>query len=187
VKLGGGHPNNGLEKYLANDRKVLSFNIMWDDRTLEGQVNFFTLNYFLADDTVEINEVAKQNCGKDPYASLLKRCKLPKKPILTHYPGMTLQKEEFYRPKDFICGLNVDLLSRDCLIYDCDQFTKSWYRENLNIEQEPVSLESAPLKKFEQAIPPYNGYGSEEDSLGSFYSLDPKRPKVDVKKIFANS
>ena len=22
VKLGGGHPNNGLEKYLANDRKV---------------------------------------------------------------------------------------------------------------------------------------------------------------------
>jgi len=23
VKLGGGHPNNGLKKYLENDRKVL--------------------------------------------------------------------------------------------------------------------------------------------------------------------
>lgn len=25
VKLGGGHPNGGLNKYIANDRKVLSF------------------------------------------------------------------------------------------------------------------------------------------------------------------
>ena len=31
VKLGGGHPNNGLEKYLKNDRKVLSFDLMWND------------------------------------------------------------------------------------------------------------------------------------------------------------
>lgn len=31
VKLGGGHPNNGLQKYLENDRKVLSFDILWDD------------------------------------------------------------------------------------------------------------------------------------------------------------
>lgn len=36
VKLGGGHPNNGLEKYIQNDRVVLSFNIAWDDQTLEG-------------------------------------------------------------------------------------------------------------------------------------------------------
>ena len=31
VKLGGGHPNSGLEKYLYNDRKVLSFRVLWDD------------------------------------------------------------------------------------------------------------------------------------------------------------
>ena len=56
VKLGGGHPNQGLEKYLQNDRLVLSFNIAWDDQTLEGQVNYYVLNYFLADDTLEIKE-----------------------------------------------------------------------------------------------------------------------------------
>lgn len=31
VKLGGGHPNNGLNKYISNDRKVLSFDILWND------------------------------------------------------------------------------------------------------------------------------------------------------------
>lgn len=32
--------------------------------------------------------------------------------------------------------------------------------------------------------PVYNGYGSPEDSLGSVYSLRPKAPKVDMKKMF---
>lgn len=32
VKLGGGHPNGGLAKYLGNDRKVLSFSILWHDK-----------------------------------------------------------------------------------------------------------------------------------------------------------
>lgn len=54
VKLGGGHPNNGLQKYLKNDRIVLSFDIIWDDRTLEGGLNAYTLNFFLADDTVKL-------------------------------------------------------------------------------------------------------------------------------------
>jgi hypothetical protein len=35
-------------------------------------------------------------------------------------------------------------------------------------------------------IPPYNGYGSEEDSLGSVFSLNAKPPKKDVKKVFSN-
>lgn len=52
VRLGGGHPNDGLKQYLDNDRRVLSFKILWPDNTLEGGVNYFQLNYFLADSTV---------------------------------------------------------------------------------------------------------------------------------------
>ena len=72
--------------------------------------------------------------GKDPYPLLLRRGKvisfivnnlqLPKQPIHTHYPGMTLKKEEFFRPTDLLCGRYVTLYSRDCLIYDCDDLTK---------------------------------------------------------------
>ncbi len=35
-----------------------------------------------------------------------------------------------------------------------------------------------------QPIPPYNGYGTEEDSLGSVKSLQPKAPRKDVNKMF---
>ena len=38
----------------------------------------FVLHYFLADDTVEILEVAQPNSGRDPWPALLKRIKLPK-------------------------------------------------------------------------------------------------------------
>lgn len=93
MKLGGGHPNNGLAKYLANDRKVLSFKALWQDDALEGGVNYFTINYFLADDSVEVKETRAQNSGREPFPLLLRRQKLPKVPINTHYPGMSLKKE----------------------------------------------------------------------------------------------
>jgi len=44
----------------------------------------------LADGTIEVKEIAQQNNGKEPYPLLLNRMKVPKKPIFTHYPGMTL-------------------------------------------------------------------------------------------------
>ena len=44
--------------------------------------------------------------------------------------------------------------------------------------------ESRP-PKFHQPIPPPTGYGTEEDSLGSVYSLDPKPPGKDVNKMLA--
>lgn len=79
--MGGGHPNGGLDKYLENDRKVLSFNIYWNDDSLEGGLNFFILNFFLADDTIEVKEVKKNNSGKDPFPLLLNRKRIPKKAI----------------------------------------------------------------------------------------------------------
>jgi len=112
VKLGGGHPNGGLEQYLKNDRKVLSFDIMWDDKSLEGDVNFYTLNFFLADGNVDVKEVRAVNNGKDSFPLFINKMKLPKVPILTHYPGMSLKKEEYYEPKDLICGQHIKIFSR---------------------------------------------------------------------------
>lgn len=57
MSLGGGHSNEGLKKYLENDRKVLSFDAVWDDKSYGGDINRYTLNYFLADDTVEVKEI----------------------------------------------------------------------------------------------------------------------------------
>ncbi len=90
-------------------------------------MNYFILNFFLADDKIEIKEIRRHNSGKDPFPLFLNRKKLPKEPILTHYPGMTLKKEEFYMPLDLICGGLVRVYSKECLIYNCDAFTKEWY------------------------------------------------------------
>ena len=91
--MGGGHPNDGLKQYLDNDRKVLSFKVLWHDKTLEGGYKYYTFNYFLADSTVEVKEIRYQNSGIDPFPLLLKKQKLPKEPIHTYYPGMSMTKE----------------------------------------------------------------------------------------------
>ena len=97
---------------------------------------------------------------------------------------MSNKTEEFYEPKDLLCGTKLHIYGRDCLIYDCDAATRSWYAANMGIDQKPIKL-SIPEHHIPKAeIPPYNGYGSPEDSLGSVYSLNPKAPKVDMKKMF---
>lgn len=140
VRLGGGHPNDGLHKYLANDRKVLSFKTLWQDDTLEGGFNYFTINYFLADDTVEVKEMRFQNSGKDPFPLLLKKQKLPKKAINTVYPGMSLKKEEYYTPNDFSIGAHINVFGRDCVVYDADDFTKEYYKAKFGQELVPITV-----------------------------------------------
>jgi hypothetical protein len=184
VKLKGGHPNRGLSQYLENDRKVLSFRVLWDDVTYDGGEKFYTLNYFLADSTMEVKEIRTQNSGKDPFPMMLKKMKVPKTPVLTHYPGMSLKKEDYYLPQDIVVGKTVTIYGRECLIYDCDDATRQWYRENFGIEVPGVPLKKGRPNVMYQPVPSYNGIGSEEDSMGSIHSLNPKPPAKDVKKMF---
>lgn len=184
--MGGGHPNDGLKKYLDNDRKVLSFKIVWNDTTLEGGNYYYTLNYFMADDSVEVKELRFQNSGKDPFPLLLARQKLPKKAINTVYPGMSLKQEEYYSPEDFAVGQPINVFGRECYIFDADDFTKAYYKYKLGRELCFTELDKIEKKPVEHQIPPFNGYGTPEDSLGSVFSLQPKPPKKDMTKIFTN-
>lgn len=76
-----------------------------------------------------MREIKEQNNGKDPYPKLLKRGKLPKVPVLTFCPGMKMKKDEFYTAADFILGNRISIYKRDCLIFDCDEYTKKWCKE----------------------------------------------------------
>lgn len=134
VLLKGGRPNKNLHSFLENDRNVLSFSIKWDDNSYDGGEKYYTLNFFLSDSSIEVKEIIKANCGSLPFPMLLKRQKLAKAPILTHCPGMSLRTEQFYTPEDLQCGKTIVVMTRKCLIYDCDSHTREWYRQNLNIE-----------------------------------------------------
>ena len=106
---------------------------MWYDSTLEGGHNFYTINYFLADDTVEVKELRYQNSGRDPFPLLLNRQKLPKKAINTVYPGMSLKREEYYCPEDFATGECINVHGRQCKVIDADDFTKAYFKYKLGI------------------------------------------------------
>lgn len=68
-----------LKQFLDHDRKVLRFNCYWDDtESMFGDPRELILHYFLADDTMEIYEVALPNSGRDAIPKFLHRGKLPK-------------------------------------------------------------------------------------------------------------
>lgn len=55
---------------------------------------------------------------------LLNRQKLGKQPILTHYPGMSLKREDYYTPNDLMSGNQIHVYGKQLVIVDCDIFTK---------------------------------------------------------------
>ena len=184
VKLNGGRPNKKLASYLENDRKVLSFKVLWDDTSYDGGEKMYTMNYFLSDGTMEVKEKKVSNSGFDAFPMLLKRMKVPKEAVMTHYPSMSLRNEDHYTPEDLKVGNILNIYSREVLIIGCDEFTKQWYRDNMNLEQVPLKI-GKPAKNLKyDPVPPYNGYGTLEDSIGSVHSLNPKPPKKDEKKYY---
>lgn len=171
-----------LAQFLKYDRRVLRFYCMWDDTpSLYGEVRRFVLHYYLSDDTVEIVESYKQNSGRDPFPKLLNRQKLP---VLWDKPG----RKEFHTAADMHLGGTVSVFGRDLLICDCDDFTRQFMEENFGEQYDgrTISLEEERPEPPRREIPPYTGYGSEEDSLGSFYSLVPKPPHQNWAKYFEN-
>lgn len=98
VKLKGGKPNKKLEQYIANDWKVLRFTIVWNDTSYDGGEKTYTLNYFLSNNTIEVKNIRVENSGIDSFPMLLNWMAVPKAAVLTHYPGMSLRKQDFYEP-----------------------------------------------------------------------------------------
>jgi hypothetical protein len=96
VMLKGGRPNKNLKSFLDNDRKVLSFAILWQDNSYDGGDKYYRFNYFLSDNSVEVKEIFKPNSGNMSFPMLLKRQKLAKRPILTHCPAMNMRAEDFF-------------------------------------------------------------------------------------------
>jgi len=78
---------------------------------------------------------------------------------------------------------------RELIICGCDQFTKNFYMNNYGMTEADfpeIHNESKPPPATRMIPPEYNGFGTEEDSLGSFLYLTPKVPKIDFKKQMEN-
>ena len=75
--LGNTVNNKGRSGFEEYDRVVLRFTAQWDDRSsMFGDLQTYTIHFFLADNTVEVLEVPKPNSGRDPFPKLLNRQRL---------------------------------------------------------------------------------------------------------------
>ncbi|XP_014194781.1 EF-hand domain-containing family member C2 isoform X2 [Haplochromis burtoni] len=203
-----------LKQFLDHDRKVLRFYCFWDDsQSIYVDLRELILHYFLVDDTIEIREVIPPNSGRDKVNKFLRRCRLPKHvPAKVKQPGEITDRtvlnvltsstmgnryildslktgavhEEFYKDCDLIIGGEVNVWGRRVILADCDDFTKHYYRAKYGIEDfTPLQYKAPPAPKPPRPVPPYNGFGSEEDSLSFCQRLLPKPPRKDFQKFMA--
>lgn len=200
-----------LKQFLDHDRHVLRFFCHWDDTDeMFGDPREMVLHYFLADDTIEIREIIPANAGRDATPMFLKRSKLPKAVENLKQPGVQTDRtvlnvfgpmgaggryildslktgaepQEYYTDADLTVGSVINVWGRKFVICDCDDFTKEYYRTKYNITEFPVvKYKRDPPPPPRREVPPYNGFGSEEDSLCSCMGLLPKPPKRDFIKF----
>ncbi|XP_054910396.1 EF-hand domain-containing protein 1 isoform X2 [Poeciliopsis prolifica] len=201
VKLTQEHVNTSpakfekLYRFLHMDSMVLRFYGQWvESDAYQSHTWPVIIHYYLVDDTVDVREAHQRNSGRDPFPLFMSRQKIPKKVKEESFPSIVMEiskdlVEEYYSPKDFQLGQKVKLLSHQFFLYDCDGFTREYYQKNYpEMEMKPVEIPKVEdTTKKTQVIPPYNGFGSLEDSLQYCYSLIPEPPRKNIMKRLVNS
>lgn len=95
-------------------------------------------------------------------------------------------KDRCYTAADFHIGGKIRIENRDFFIFDCDDFTRNWYKENHSRTEEdlkPLQIAEELIPFAKPALPPHNGYGTLEDSQQHCMSLLPKPPKKNFHKL----
>jgi len=199
-------------QFLEHDREVLRFDAYWDDTdSAFGDVHQMVLHYYLADDTVEVREVYRPNAGRDTIPVFLQRGKLPRQaPAALPLPGKKTPRTvlnvcrthhildslktgavdlDFYSDADLRIGSVINIYGRPLKLVGCDEFTKKHYTDKYGVA-DFASLENKAIPKPAPPVPkvvhPYNGFGSQEDSLANSDSLLPKAPQKDFLKFMAH-
>lgn len=84
-------------------------------------------------------------------------------------------------------GQEINVFGRKVLLTDCDEFTREFYRKQYGIEDfTPIEMPKEPEfspADVEKSLPPYNGWGSYEDSESNCHSIHPKACKRPGKNI----
>jgi len=176
--LGGGKVAS-QKQFLDNDRRVLRFFTRCQDLP-------YVVHYYLADDTIEIREVHHSNDGRDAFALLLRRQKLPDR-FDVNQPGQTFIGDNYLTCDEITPTSNINAFGRIFEIEGVDASTKKFYAEKYGYDFPlgQITLPSPP-EPVATLIPPYNGIGNEEDTLGYIYKLVPDKPKGNFFKSVDN-
>jgi hypothetical protein len=155
-------------QFLQFDGKVLCFPGILTDPSAETGARAIIFNFYLGDSTGEVKEPG--------VGLLLHRQRLPVEMPVTGVASVGADPNAAYvRAEDLRVGARLRVFAREFTLLDADPFTRSWYKDNLRIEQAPAMPAPAPRAPVPKApLPPHNGYGSPADSARNCISLVPK-------------
>lgn len=202
-------------RFLQDDRKVLRFYGAWDDRLrMGGRLHFLSLRYFVTDGSIEVAELEPaKSASKERVATtsgksstLVRRQRLPKslKTLgetsgiaslgAVRSSGREAIAEAFVGLDELRLGATIDVLGRSVFLHDADEFTRLYLMSSAigrsADEMKPIELEYLlPEAEGAKLLPtaPYNGFGSEEDSMQNVKSVHAKPPRKDYKKFLESS
>jgi hypothetical protein len=100
---------------------VLRFFVSYDDTP-------FIFHYYLADDTCEIREVHHANDGRDNFALLLKRRKLPLS-FAVGQPGHAAIGDNYLTCDQIFPDEPIQAFGRNFEIMGVDRFTQEYYEQ----------------------------------------------------------
>lgn len=166
--------NSSREGFLKYGNACLMFRCVWNDpRRPTSEMPRYKLLYHLADDTVEVNVAKTKSACREEFTKLLKRGRLPRN-------GVDFS-DGHYHWKDLRVGDTINVYTRQITLVDTDNFTRQFYEARgvplPQLVEEPA--EPSTVRQKPREIPPYNGFGSEEDSLKSCFGHlgDNRSPK----------
>lgn len=190
AKLGNGVDNSGREGFVKYGNTTLKFRCCWDNVShLYGDVQWFTLSYYLADDTIEIVSIPPAHVKDSDRTKLLKRSKLPKDFHMTTGLGLRPPTEAFFHWSDFYIGMELDVYGRPLVIMDADGATRDFFADQQMALSNPIIPEAPEIIVHAREVPPPTGFGSEEDSLrsvaGSLMPGPPPMKKLGENKVLS--
>lgn len=100
-------------------------------------------------------------------------------------------KEEIdvYKEEDLAIGCVVNCYGRKIVLTDCDPFTKEYYRIKYGLEKitsleiPKEELEVVSVKVKDRELPPWNGFGTFEDSAQNCVTVELKPLLKDVRNF----
>lgn len=95
---------------------------------------------------------------------------------------------KYYNERDLAIGRILNVFGREVILASCDGQTQEFYRQKFGVEEFeaiPIPANSQKYVNYveRKPMPPFNGWGSYEDSEGNCVGIEPRAPKIDFRKF----
>eukprot|EP00474_Spongospora_subterranea_P003456 CRZ03914.1 hypothetical protein [Spongospora subterranea] len=127
-----------IPSWITYDGKVLRFTAYFRQAIQESQIETHricpvAILFYLQDGTIRITETREDNNGMQ-HGAILQRHRMPLSETGYAYDG----DHQFLSPEHIRIRRDLTLYSRVYRVVDCDQFTRQFYLDHLNVDLEPA-------------------------------------------------